>query len=181
MSDQLFGAWPAEQEILKRHFKGICIEIGCYKGWTSRVLAPVCDELICIDPWDGQQDGSNYVAYNAFREAMKGFSNVRVIRDRSQDADLEGYRGKVTAVFIDGLHTYDGCLADIRKFEGLLHDGGYVFVHDVFDTGWMGVRAAVWDHLKETGKASHFYSYHPTKEETELYGHGVSGLAWWQK
>lgn len=180
MNSPKLGLWKAEQEILSLYFGGISIEVGCYQGWTTRFLAPLCAELICIDPWDGQQDGANDEVYNDFCANTKEFSNLRVIRDRSQDVDLEEYRGKIAAVLIDGLHTYEGCLADIRKFEGLLYPGGHIFVHDVFDKGWPGVKQAVDDYLKETGRAASFFSYYPTPEEAKEYGHGVSGLAFWK-
>lgn len=182
-SPEQFGAWPSEHEAMHyaAYTAGLAIEIGCFQGWTSRYLARYCGELICIDPWDGEQDGSDERIYQAFLKNTAEFDNITVIRAKSQDAKVDQYKGKVDLIFVDGLHTYDGCITDLRKFEPLLSDTGTIFVHDAFDGGWPGVRKAVFDYLWESGRTAQFSCYFPTPDEQHIFQHGISGLAYWTK
>lgn len=51
-----------------------------------------------------------------------------------------GWTGGLDFVFVDGDHSYEGCLADIRAWLPLVRDGGVIAGHD-YD--WPGVRRAV--------------------------------------
>jgi len=44
--------------------------------------------------------------------------------------------GPFDLVFIDGDHSYDGCLADVKHFVPHVRPGGYFILHDYF--GWYG-------------------------------------------
>ena len=46
--------------------------------------------------------------------------------------DLENR--KVDLLFIDGDHTFDGCMADVRRYMPMVREGGLIILHDVY--GW---------------------------------------------
>ncbi len=51
-----------------------------------------------------------------------------------QDVDL---------LFIDGDHTYQGCMADLKQYTPVLQVGGYLVMHDYICAKWPGVKEAV--------------------------------------
>src|SRR5205809_1145361 len=59
-------------------------------------------------------------------------SYVTLIDQRSDQLALEG---EADLIFIDGDHTYEGCLADVRRLvPNNLRPGGYLVLHDYY--GW---------------------------------------------
>ena len=57
---------------------------------------------------------------------------VTLIDERSDQLALEG---EADLIFIDGDHTYEGCLADVRRLvPNNLRPGGYLVLHDYY--GW---------------------------------------------
>lgn len=60
---------------------------------------------------------------------------VEFIDQPSNEVDPEflGVR-RIDMLFVDGDHSYEGCLADVRKFLPLVREGGLMVLHDVF--GW---------------------------------------------
>lgn len=185
---ETFSAWPEEKKLLHDLIMtspgDFVIEVGCYQGATSQVLADACairrKTLVCIDPWNGEQDGSGGEQYAVFSKATAQYRPI-VRRCRSQDADVTPYLGKCALVFIDGLHSYEGVKADIAKFAPCCEKGGYLACHDVADLGWPGVRQAIAEHFAFNEHMTlHTLLYQPSAEEVARYAHGVSGLAYWQ-
>ncbi len=183
-----FSAWPEEKKLLHdlvmRSPGDFVIEIGCYQGATSRVLADACavrnKKLVCIDPWSEEQDGSGEDAFNAFLSNVRQYQPI-YHRARSSEVDVTPYLGKCALVFIDGLHTYEGVKADIAKFSPCCAPGGWIACHDYFDLGWPGVRQAVDLHFDANEHLTmHTMKYNPSAEEKARYEHGVSGIAYWQ-
>jgi predicted O-methyltransferase YrrM len=58
-------------------------------------------------------------------------SYVEFLDCRSDEVDLHG---ELDLVFIDGDHTFEGCLADVQRFVPRVRPGGYFVLHDYF--GW---------------------------------------------
>ena len=84
-----------------------------------------------------------------FHRNTKAFERWLVpVRGRSTDvvADIERQANKVSLLFVDGDHSYEGCLADWHSYKPLLSDNALVIFHDV---GWAeGVQRVVAEEVK---------------------------------
>jgi len=47
------------------------------------------------------------------------------------DSKTFEWKGEISVLFIDGDHSYDGCLADYKKYEPFVVNGGLILFHDV--------------------------------------------------
>ena len=181
-----YSVWPAERAELVRLLVDSpgthAVEIGSYRGATSRVLAEaaaaVGKTLICIDPWDDRQDESGEEDYKAFRAATDEFDNVHAIRAPSDAAVLpDGVA--IGFVFVDGDHG-TGAAEDLARFWPLLVPGGVLVVHDVFSPGWPLVWMAVRNFAG--ARAWHYFDYRPSSSDVAAAGLPpglwTSGLAW---
>ncbi len=188
MNPEQFSAWPQEKKLLHDLVMtspgDFVIEVGAYQGGTSKILGDACSirrkRLVICDPWDDSQDGSSEEQYAAFTKAAAQYRPI-VHRCRSADFDTSAYLGKCALVFIDGLHTYEGVRADIAKFAPCCAPGGFLAVHDIADSGWLGVKEAVDEHFAFNEQMTmRTLVYHPSADEVARYSHGVSGVAYWQ-
>lgn len=182
--DHTFSAFPAEKLLLRSLFH--CspgewgVEVGCLLGSTTVDLALTArtarKKLLCVDPWDGSQDGSGEENYRRFLDNTREFADhVRVARGRSAEVELPPGVG---FVFVDGDHSPAGCLADLERFWGVLLPGGTLAVHDAFDRGWgPGIRSAIDEFADHRRPITATHSvYYPTPAEEREHAHGVSGL-----
>ena len=66
----------------------------------------------------------------------------------------------VDLVFIDGDHSYEGCLADLQKFGPWVRVGGYVLLHDTLHSEFgPGIMKAIWGWTTETRYPLVHYPY----------------------
>lgn len=102
------------------HFPGDLVEIGAFRGQTSRLFAKIAAEknrrLIVIDPWiSGSQDcaGLEFDDFNKNIEDFKG--RVDVWRSSSLDKEIIKRLGKrhLSFAFVDGLHTLEASYSDM--------------------------------------------------------------------
>lgn len=134
----------------------ICVEIGVWRGEFSKILleelAP--SHLYLIDPWAVQDDGAGGASLaggqdklrmdgihdhvqNAFA-AQIAAGTVSIIRDYSAPALGKFADGSVDFVYLDGDHSFDGVLADLRAAHEKLRAGGIVMMDDYHQKGWWG-------------------------------------------
>lgn len=122
-------------------------EIGCWKGRSTYVLAAGCGgQVYAVDhftgtPGDAQHDfllrRSGGSTYEEFMARLGGFSNVTVVKEDSFEAAKSV--PDCDMVFIDGGHSYDRVLADLKawapKAKRLLsgHDYSYPDVKRAVD------------------------------------------------
>lgn len=129
------------------------VEIGRFKGLSTLALASA---LKFIDiGWDEpaqhkQRPDIDYAALEAPRPrrvvSIDPFPTVEAatlidqagLRDfvafvdhRSQDVQLSG---QIDLLFIDGDHSYEGCMRDVMKYVPSVRPGGYFILHDYY--GW---------------------------------------------
>jgi hypothetical protein len=119
----------------------IC-EVGVFLGQFAQVLASTLpEELVLIDPWDGEcisgnQDGNNVVKANlseAYPLIQKHFSRwdwVKVRRGLSQNILPLYPDNYFDMIYIDGLHSYEGCTADLDLAYKKVKPGGWICGHD---------------------------------------------------
>ncbi|MDA0577764.1 MAG: class I SAM-dependent methyltransferase [Verrucomicrobia bacterium] len=118
---------------------GPIVEIGCYRGATTRTIAQTTrKQVIAVDPyarWDGAE-----AAYAKFLEETATLPNVRHLRQSSGDAALALTDTRFSLVFIDAIHDYMNTWFDFVVWGERLLDGGLIAFHDVDD--WRGTNVA---------------------------------------
>jgi hypothetical protein len=145
-------------------------EVGTYHGHFAEdiVKRAAPRRLHVIDPWGGQDD--EYAqTYNLKRDLEVDYQEaigrlgdyieagqVAVHRAYSVDAAETFAERSLDWVYIDAMHTYDGCLGDLRAFAPKVRDDGFILGHDFSNTSVgrkmnFGVVDAVRTFLAETG------------------------------
>ena len=137
------------------------IEVGCYKGRTTRVLGDHVQPsglVYSVDPWGGytNDDGSqaawatpNGVTWESVYEEwtrnvadLLHLGTVQCVRATSMSA-LNMLPSLVDFVFLDGDHREAAVLAEIAAYAPRVRKGGILAGHDYTHKDWPGVKAAV--------------------------------------
>ena len=131
--------------VARRARTGI-LEIGRYNGGSTFVLSCANPDVpihsIDIAPQNDE------LLRQLFREHAVG-ANVSLIVGNS--AERHASVGPLDLLFIDGDHSYDACMADIRTWYDAVAPGGMLAFHDSYDTPEYGVQSAILDLLAEKG------------------------------
>lgn len=113
--------------------QGPILEVGCYNGRSTCLLAATGRPVFAVDPFAGfdSADPNGTETQASFLDALKerGIENVRLYRQRVEDWTPR----TVGFAYLDGDHTYQGTLSQIRK--ALICGTSVVAVHDVNDGG----------------------------------------------
>ena len=139
----------------------IC-EVGVFLGqFAQMLLTTLPDELVLIDPWDGEcisgdQDGLNVVkadlnaVYPKIVEHFSRWPQVKVERGLSGNVLQKFPDNYFDLIYIDGLHSYEGCTTDLELAYKKVKPGGWITGHDMgcnlskCKTAWcFGVEQAV--------------------------------------
>jgi hypothetical protein len=168
---------PMQRERLIRYLpSGGCIaEIGVARGHFSAQLKAVCKPsfLALVDPWCEQDQTIYYGDSNNARQSDqdKRFKDVsrrfaskkrgaecRIVRNFSAEAVKDFDDKFFDWVFIDGNHSYEACLDDLRLWAPKVKDDGLLCGHDFAAhasarAAKYGVVEAVQTFVKETGFA----------------------------
>jgi predicted O-methyltransferase YrrM len=119
--------------------KDTIIEVGSWKGRSSKVLSACNKRLICIDTWTcphPQYKGEGKEAKEEFSKNLRdeiADGKVEVLEGKSANAlkHLRMFRGvSPDMIFIDGDHTYEGAKADIEQALKILPKGSLLCGHD---------------------------------------------------
>jgi hypothetical protein len=124
-----YWTWGCEQQRARTawiadycaRWPGDLCEIGCYTGGNTKILAQTARKygrrVIAVDPWEPGTQDCQGGEYEIFMRNMKPFLDVLdIVRLPSQDQraiDILA-SAKLCFAIVDGLHTYEGCLSDIR-------------------------------------------------------------------
>jgi hypothetical protein len=148
----------AELEFIAKFAKEstLIIEIGCYYGRTTMALADNTDGVvIAVDPYMGEYPIANQGVKLDFDEPVyqdflynlsEHLTTGKVVHHRTTINDIPIYPADFA--FIDGDHTYEGCLNDIRHCM-LMVRSGIIAGHDWGTPGFPGVNKAVRELLGE--------------------------------
>lgn len=130
---------------------GIIIEIGSFKGKSTACLAAGCygtnKKVYAIDPFTSQPSEEynesiwtysiDDITNNLTKYGL--INHVNLIKGYSQDIGKE-WNIECDMLFIDGAHTYEGCLSDFNLFFKWLKPNGVFALHDVMEgSPWAGV------------------------------------------
>ena len=129
------GAGQSLISYLTSVLSGGVVEIGCLKGKTSQLI---CDnlakdkKLLCIDPYNGMQQGSLQV-FTEFKEFLeKNRASATHIHGQSQAKEsIEAISThSYNLCFIDGLHTYSAALQDLENCYNHIDKPGIIILDD---------------------------------------------------
>ena|SRR3990167_95648 len=99
---------------------GIIVEIGTFKGGSAMIMAAATEATIYTIDIVSQQ----------IIEKVKEFPNINLICGYSKDIAAGWDKGEIDMLFIDGDHTYDLVMEDIKGWLPRVKDGGIVCFHD---------------------------------------------------
>jgi predicted O-methyltransferase YrrM len=124
------------------------IEIGSYVGESTLMFAKYFKEVVSIDPYINDYDLTDDACHHAsfdrvYAEFIKNTlasSNIKSIRETSQNAFSILREQEWDIVYIDGLHTLEGVWYDIEHYKTLIKHGGFICGHDY---GWGNVRHSI--------------------------------------
>lgn len=129
----------AIQTLVQMSGSGCALEIGSWLGNGSTIeLASTCNELYCVDHWQGnpnvkrhQDIIEQYDAFSTFRHNTKQYwHNIRPMVMSSKDAAKIIVPNSFDLVFIDANHSYVETLADIKLWRSKVKRGGILCGHD---------------------------------------------------
>jgi len=139
---------PWEMEYLftvaRRARKGV-LETGRYNGGSLFVMACATEGSVPIFSIDNKPQNDAQL-----RELLASHvpdAKVDLIVGDSHKATYPQIR-EVDALFIDGDHTYDGCMNDILNWYGSLAPNGHLLFHDAH-LGVHGVQDAIIDFMQD--------------------------------
>jgi len=118
-----------------------CAELGVGKGKFSKIiLDTVKPELHhCVDLWGPiatNVQGTYYTDQETwderYREIQEEFKNhnVKFIRDMTYNLPNYIENDTLDWVYVDGDHTYDGCMKDLQAVNKLVKSNGMILGHD---------------------------------------------------
>ena len=140
--------------VLVDHLDGEIVEIGSFKGKStvalglgSKWISERKRTVFAIDPFIS--NGNYHEYFNAFQHNILNFrlaNYVSAIKNFSHEA-IKYCPERISALFIDGDHSYLGVKRDIELYAPRVVLGGYIAFHDY--TVYPDIRRAV-DELCES-------------------------------
>jgi predicted O-methyltransferase YrrM len=128
------------------------VEIGSYLGASAAAFgaglarsANADAKIYCVDTWnnDSMSEGQRDTMALFLRNTATYRHTIVTVRGWSTEVfdTIAAGAGRIDLLFIDGDHSYEGCLADWKAYAPLLAPAARVAFHDV---GWAeGVRKVI--------------------------------------
>jgi predicted O-methyltransferase YrrM len=138
---------PWEMEYLftvARHARRGILEIGRFNGGSLFVMACAAPDSVPIYSIDTSPRNDDLL--RSLLSVCCPTANVDLIVGHSHKATYPQI-GEIDLLFIDGDHTYDGCMSDIRNWYGHLAWNGHLVFHDSY-LGGHGVQDAIVDFMR---------------------------------
>lgn len=119
--------------------KGVILEIGSWKGKSTMLLARGSktnskSKVYAVDTFKGTKENSNKIINTLpdFKENMKkaNIENLVTPLVGFSTNVAKTFTEPIEILFIDGDHTYEGVIADIKDWEPKLIKGGWILFHD---------------------------------------------------
>jgi predicted O-methyltransferase YrrM len=147
--------WMWEDELLwlaqQAEKRNLIVEIGCWKGRSTRALADNCPgKVLAVDTWKGSDEVQHRDLLKdkpadwLIKEFMGNMAGVHVYAYQLDSLTAaETFKDELfDMVFIDAGHDYDSVKADILAWGPLIAPGGILCGHD-YHSGAPGVIEAV--------------------------------------
>ena len=116
------------------------VEIGSFRGESTSLFARTINKVYAIDPFTW----CSGTAETDFDNLTKDFTNITKIKKYSNDPEvLNQFEDKsLDFVYIDGDHSYNAVMNDIKNWIPKIKDNGLIGGHD-YHTGLLDVVNAV--------------------------------------
>lgn len=101
------------------------LEIGSDRGVSTEVFLNMCEHVTAVDPWAHIPE-----RHDDFLRHCAKYPNLKIIRGYSPEALDALPDASFDLVYIDAVHTYDGCIIDARASHRLVKAGGWMAGHD---------------------------------------------------
>lgn len=148
------------KSVLKHFPKGMTMaEIGVYRGaYSKEIVKTEPSTLYLVDIWKHVNDGGIYSELDGCNDSdkrhAKNMTNVqnyfsanpavKVVQSDGVEFSKSIPDGHLDCVYIDGDHTFDGCLRDLRAFESKISNAGFMYGHDYTNNyAWIQVPQAI--------------------------------------
>jgi len=126
------------------------VEIGSFVGDSTEIWVNNFKSVQSIDPYLNNYDDKDAASYTwnmddihkLFIKKMKQYNNFKLLRMLSSKAVKLYEDESLDIVYIDGLHSYKGCMDDIIAWLPKVRKGGYIAGHD-YQGRFQGVIDAV--------------------------------------
>lgn len=128
----------------------VLVEVGSYAGQSAELFVQTgkVKQIWCIDPWQPGYDCTDEASSSDFTEVEQAFGQmmarhptvVHKFKGTLQEFVKHFPQVCPDIVYIDAMHQYEPCRADINSALKLCP--GYVAGHD-YSAGWSGVMKAV--------------------------------------
>jgi len=119
----------------------VIVEIGSYRGATTRLLALATKrQVVAVDPFIGY--GGSMQDYKIFRLATSSLSNVVHIHATSGRTLQDWAFGPIGLLFIDSVHDWANTWFDLVGWSRQVTPGGLIALHDTDSRCFAGARKA---------------------------------------
>jgi predicted O-methyltransferase YrrM len=112
------------------------LEIGTRDGGSLRVVvenAPALESIVCADTWGGEWGGSGRGSHDHIDRLLAGMLYTGEVRylDGDSKETIPTLAQQFDLILVDGDHSYEGGMADLRNVWPLCRPGGCVAFHDI--------------------------------------------------
>jgi len=173
----MFGKNIGTTETCKRIPEGsIGVELGVWQGESSEKFLKKAGHLHLVDPWSSiaYEDSDEFGDYQGYLDRysklvgsnnpddfQKFYDNIYnmvsakminrpvTIHRQTTDEFFAEFTEKVDWVYVDALHSFEGCLSDLRNARKIIKPGGSIFGDDYGNKP--GVVKAVDTFIADTG------------------------------
>ena len=175
----MFGENPGTDVTWKRIPKdSVGVELGVWKGNSSEKFLRNAKHLHLVDPWSpipyqksdefgdyqgylrrysklvGSTDPKEFQRYyeKIYKSVIERFKGRSVTIHRCTTEEFfKTFNEEIDWVYVDALHSYEGCLSDLRNSLNIIKVGGSIFGDDYKNKSKPGVTAAVDTFIRESG------------------------------
>lgn len=112
------------------------LEIGTRDGGSLRVVvenSPGLESVVCADTWGGEWGGSargSHDHIDRMLASMLYMGDVRYLDGDSKET-IPTLGGQFDLILVDGDHSYEGGMTDLRNVWPLCRPGGCIAFHDI--------------------------------------------------
>jgi predicted O-methyltransferase YrrM len=133
---------------------GEALEIGCYKGCSTIFLAKAClkkgiRKIYAVDLFTGTPSWKQDIdTQKSTKQRLKSYGLEEAVTLIRGDSRTQAWDRAIDVLHLDGDHTYEAILGDLRKYVAFLTPGGIVIVDD-YDSDHAELKKAVHETLIE--------------------------------